>query len=543
MRLLKFNSVKISTLVTIIFSILEVLVSYVLSLLVVNSKEILIRNVLIVLGVNITNAFFLYLDQRCRFVANYYLTMDINSKIDTTISKKSYLDFMSKESGEHASLYINDVPKVLELMFEKYLSLISKGTMTICIIIALFKIHYSMVIIALISSVIMIVVPMLFQSTLSGYIIEVQHERENYLNKIRELMQGFSTFLENSAFSVFLKKSSIASHKYASCVIKVKSYAGLMSGVLTLVNFLTTTAALAILSVFVINGKVSSGSYLAVLGLLPNFGNSIMVFMADKTFYKSGKKLYEEKLSFIDKFSEYSNNIYQTPFFMSNHANYAYNENLVKKYDTDNRTTIEINDIQSKDICFDFNGKMVKINQNIHFENGKKYAIIGESGCGKTSLLKAIIGEINDYHGDIIINEKVKENNYILFSDISYVNQNPYLFNDTIKNNIQMNLSLTDQEVLDLMQAVKLEGLDLNYLITENGKNLSGGQKQRIALTRALARKKNVIIMDEATSSLDKPTTDFIENLILDMNIMVIMISHHLSVQIIQRLDKVIEII
>jgi hypothetical protein len=69
MRLLKFNSVKISTLVTIIFSILEVLVSYVLSLLVVNSKEILIRNVLIVLGVNITNAFFLYLDQRCRFVA------------------------------------------------------------------------------------------------------------------------------------------------------------------------------------------------------------------------------------------------------------------------------------------------------------------------------------------------------------------------------------------------------------------------------------------------------------------------------------------
>lgn len=536
MKLLKFNSVKLSIIITIMYSMSQVLASYVLSLLVVDSKDALIRNILIILGVYMANALLLYLDQRCKYVANYYLTMDINSKIDRSISKKTYSDFMCKESGEHASLYVNDVPKVLELVFDKYISLISKGTMTVFIVIALFKIHYSMVIIALISLIVMTFVPMLFQSTLSSYIIKVQQERERYLNKTRELMQGFNTFLENTAFSVFLKKSRDASHKYASCVVKVKSFPGLMSGVLTLVNSLTTISALAILSFFVIKGKVSFGSYLAVLGLLPRFGDSVMEFMADKTFYKSGKELYQKKLGYIDELINY-NHTYEIPIFMSNNA---YNKDSIEK---DNEDIIEVSEIQSKDICFNFDGKMVRINQNIYFENGKKYAIFGESGCGKSSLLKAIIGEINDYHGDIMINGKVKEKNLILFYDIAYVNQNTYLFNDTIKDNIQMNLSLSDGEVLEIMKAVKLESLDLNYMITENGKNLSGGQKQRIALARAIARKKNVIIMDEATANLDKVTTSFIENFILDMDSMVIMISHHLSEEIKERLDGVVEII
>ncbi|MFD3158821.1 ABC transporter transmembrane domain-containing protein (plasmid) [Haloimpatiens sp. FM7330] len=177
--LLKFNSVKLATIVAIIFSALQVLASYVFSFLVVDSKEALIKNVFIILGIYISLAFFVYLDHRCKCVANYYLTMDINSRIDKAISKKLYSDFMSKESGEYASVYINDVPKVLELLFDKYLSLISKGTMAVFIIIALFKIHYLMVIIALVSSIVMIFVPKLFQSTLSNYTIKVQQKKEN----------------------------------------------------------------------------------------------------------------------------------------------------------------------------------------------------------------------------------------------------------------------------------------------------------------------------------------------------------------------------
>lgn len=129
-----------------------------------------------------------------------------------------------------------------------------------------------------------------------------------------------------------------------------------------------------------------------------------------------------------------------------------------------------------------------------------------------------------------------------MFYDIAYVSQNTYLFNDTIKNNIQMSLVLSDEAVFKLMKLVKLEDFDLNYMITENGKNLSGGQKQRIALARALARKRDIIIMDEATANLDYTTKNFIENLILDTNSMIIMVSHNLSDEIKQRLDEIINI-
>ncbi|MFD3158822.1 ATP-binding cassette domain-containing protein (plasmid) [Haloimpatiens sp. FM7330] len=358
------------------------------------------------------------------------------------------------------------------------------------------------------------------------------------MNKIRELMQGFSTFLENTAFPIFLKKSRDASHKYASYLVKSKSFTGIMSGVLTLINSLSTILALAILSVLVIEGKVNSGSYLVVIGLLPNFGSCVMEFMSHKAFYKSGKELYKEKLGFINNLID-NNNTYKMPFFMSNHA---YNIASTEKDNNENNDIVEVKEIETKDICFNFNGKIVKINQDSYFESGKKYGIIGESGCGKSSLLKAIVGEINNFDGNVIINGEMKDKSSILFYDIAYVNQNTYLFNDTIKNNIQMNLVLSDQEVSDLMQAVKLENLDLNYMITENGKNLSGGQKQRIALARALARKSNVIIMDEATANLDEITTNFIENFILDTDAMVIMISHHLSDEIKNRLDGIIKI-
>ncbi|GAA0122834.1 MAG: ATP-binding cassette domain-containing protein [Clostridium argentinense] len=178
----------------------------------------------------------------------------------------------------------------------------------------------------------------------------------------------------------------------------------------------------------------------------------------------------------------------------------------------------------------------------MYFKSGKKYAIIGESGCGKSSLLKAITGEFDNYSGNIIINGKIKNLDTLMFYDIAYVSQNTYLFNDTIKNNIQMSLVLSDEAVFKLMKLVKLEDFDLNYMITENGKNLSGGQKQRIALARALARKRDIIIMDEATANLDYTTKNFIENLILDTNSMIIMVSHNLSDEIKQRLDEIINI-
>lgn len=534
LKIFKFNSVKLASIVIILYSITQVLTSYILSWLVVDTKEELKKNVILILAIYIINALFFAADERCKAVANYYLKMSLNQKIDYAISKMSYSEFMKKESGEYTSLYVNDVPKILNLLFDKFLSLVSKATMALCILIALFQIHYFMAIIALISLFFMIIIPMIFQDRLSLYIIKSQSEKESFLNKIRELMQGFDTFLENSSFSVFIRKSGKASHEFAYSICKVDTFAGVMSAVLTVVNSFSTVLALAILSYMVIIGKVAPGAFLAVLGLMPSFGESVMQFMADKTFYKSGRALYKERLSFVYDVDNKTGGFF-SPFLFEEYR-------LVHSKENIKNTGNYIETISNKDLAIDFGDKIIEIEKNITFKDNKKYAVIGDSGCGKSSLLKAIIGEIDTYYGEIIINGKEKEKEGVLFNDIAYVNQNTYLFNDTVKNNIKLDGSLTRKEAIDLLKIVHLYELDPDYMIKENGKNLSGGQRQRIALARALARDKNILIMDEATTNLDKETTRFIEDFVLGLEGMVVMVTHHLTETTAEKLDEVINI-
>ena len=212
----------------------------------------------------------------------------------------------------------------------------------------------------------------------------------------------------------------------------------------------------------------------------------------------------------------------------------TFNKFLSNSFDTD------IKEIRVNNLSINFKRKLTF--PNIVFEYGKKYAIEGESGSGKSSLLKAILGELNNYDGEILINGIAKNKDDNLFNKISYMNQETYLFNDTVKNNVDFNKELTDDEVNELLKNVGLKNIDANTHLTDNGKNLSGGQRQRLALIRALVRKKDILILDEATANLDKETEKIIEDLALKQSKTLIMITHRLTDEVTNRLDKVINI-
>lgn len=428
MKILKYNSVKFAFIITVLHAITEVIPAYLFTFLVVDSYNELIQIVSIILLVYIINAILLQLRLRSSAVANYYLSMNLNQKISKHFSNKSYCEFMKKNSGEHASLYVNDVPKIINLIFDKSISLISKIVVAICAFIALLKIHYTMIFVALISILILFITPIIFEKKLSQYIIQGQEAKQKFLNEIRELLQGFAVFLENHAFSCFLKKSSQASYEYANSICHVDIFAGIMSAVLTFVNSILTLTALTVIAYLVYVGKVSSGAFLAILSLMPSFCQGIMEFMSEKTFYKSGLELYNKKLAYIDT-NNSNNKIYTRALFKKNFKNIDYN--IYYESENEKILTIEIKDLQVK-----YNEKILKFPDNIRFDNNKKYAIIGPSGSGKSTLLKVIIGEINDYNGNIFINDKIKDKNKTLFNNIAYFNQNTYLFNDTLKNNI-----------------------------------------------------------------------------------------------------------
>ena len=177
---------------------------------------------------------------------------------------------------------------------------------------------------------------------------------------------------------------------------------------------------------------------------------------------------------------------------------------------------------------------------NLEFLGGKMTSLVGHSGSGKSTILNLIPRFYDPQSGDIKIDEQsiFKSKIKSLRKNISLVSQETTLFDDTIMNNIRYaKLDATDEEVLN---AAKLSYCDefinnlpekYETLIGENGVRLSGGEKQRISIARAMMKQSPIILLDEATSSLDADTESKIQNAlkILTENKTTIVIAHRLS--------------
>ena len=177
---------------------------------------------------------------------------------------------------------------------------------------------------------------------------------------------------------------------------------------------------------------------------------------------------------------------------------------------------------------------------NLNFDGGKMTSLVGHSGAGKSTILNLIPRFYDSIDGDITIDGQSIYDIKIqsLRNNISLVSQETTLFDDTIKNNIKYaNLNASDQQIYE---AAKLSYCDefinklpdrYETLIGEDGVRLSGGEKQRISIARAMLKKSSIILLDEATSSLDSETETKIQNAIkiLTKNKTTIVIAHRLS--------------
>ena len=215
---------------------------------------------------------------------------------------------------------------------------------------------------------------------------------------------------------------------------------------------------------------------------------------------------------------------------------------LIKNIENAKEINIQNGDIKFKDILFSYkesDGDVLK-KVNLEFEGGKMTSLVGHSGSGKSTILNLIPRFYDSKSGDISIDNQSIYNVTLesLRKNISLVSQETTLFDDTIKNNIKYaNLDASDEEVFE---AAKLSHCDefidnlpekYETLIGEDGVRLSGGEKQRISIARAMLKKSSIILLDEATSSLDSETEMKIQDAlkILTKDKTTIVIAHRLS--------------
>ena len=218
------------------------------------------------------------------------------------------------------------------------------------------------------------------------------------------------------------------------------------------------------------------------------------------------------------------------------------NKNKIIENENDKILNLTKGNIKFVDVNFGYNEDQSQTLQsiNLNLSGGKMTSLVGHSGAGKSTILNLIPRFYDPNSGDILIDDQSIYHSTIssLRKNISLVTQDTTLFDDTIKNNIAYaNLNASDEEIKEVAKLSFahdfINNLPNKYdtLIGENGVRLSGGEKQRLSIARAMLKKSQIILLDEATSSLDAETENKIQKAItyLTKNRTTIVIAHRLS--------------
>lgn len=331
---------------------------------------------------------------------------------------------------------------------------------------------------------------------------------EGYTTYIKEVLSAFhiikSNNLNDKVKKDFYDRSNSIQQK-GYLIDKIHTY------IISVQNFamiISLFGLLGITSYMAIKGSITLGGVILIINNMEKIMMPIMNLGEWLPKILSTKKLFEK----IDETLENQNNYEETiDLYRFKHS------------------------IEFKDVSFGYENEDVLNGVDISFKKGGKYLVIGPSGGGKSTLLKLLRKYFHPDNGKILIDGKdirdVTKASY--FKHISNVEQQVFLFEDTLKNNITLYKDYTGEEIntaierAGLSDFVKSLPQGLDTIIYDNGKNVSGGEKSRIAIARGLLQKADIIFLDEAFASLDSEIAKEIENTILNLeNITVVNVSH-----------------
>ena len=425
----------------------------------------------------------------------------------------------NKHSGNYISNINFDVNQITRMLADAYLSIFKDGLTLIGLLFVMFYQNWKLSLIA----IIMIPLASLTAKVLGKRMEKIStqaQEKSGDLNrylidlfknhKIIKIFQR-ETFEKNRS-EIFVNDLKEKSAKIAAVYIRSTPIMEILTGIM-----------IAILIFY--SGKLILSEEIGINNFFSFLAAMMLAYQPVKTLTKvniaigQGLAAAERIIPIIDIENEIQTNLKSKDLILSNgniifkKVNFAYKSNLENK---------------------------VLKNIDIEFKGGKMTAIVGLSGSGKSTLLNMIprIYLPNDGSIEIDNQDISKINLSSLRKEISIVDQNTTLFDDTVINNIKYaKPEATDEEVKEASKLAMcsefIDNLESGYntLIGENGVKLSGGEKQRLSIARAFLKKSNIILLDEATSSLDSETEEKIQKALTELvyNKTTIVIAHRLS--------------
>ena len=460
------------------------------------------------------------------YVMSSYIKNTVNylrCDIFTKILNKDMKDFSLDNSGKYISILYNDIKIIEDSILNNIFLVISSFISFIISLLFLFSISPSIVIFIVIFGILGFVIPNALSKKLIIEKNNYSHNLEEITSVTKDLFSGFEVI---KGFNIGSKINTIFKNS-SNTVESTKKKCSILESIIK--GFSLSFSVTVYLGVLILGGylmykgEISVGTAIIIIQLSTHIvgpvKTSISLINQIKSVSLIADKIDEILYDSCEDIEEIS----------------------LPKFE---------NSIEVKNLDFSYtNDRKALNNINLTFEKNKKYAIVGESGCGKSTLIKLIMRYYKDYNGDILIDNKdihkIFSND--LYKNMSMIQQNVFMFDDSIKENIKLFANYSDEEVLSICDRSGLSNLisrlpnGINSLVGENGNKLSGGEKQRIAIARSLINNTKILILDESTSALDNETAYNLESSLLSINdLTLIVVTHKLIKNILLNYDEII---
>ena len=444
------------------------------------------------------------------------------NKVFQSILDRDYRDFSKEKSGKFISVLTENMKKIEQDYLHQYFNISKNLSLMIFSLLAMFIGNWYLTLLVIIASII----PMMISGVIGQNSAYLQKSAmiadQKYLAKVKDILAGFLVIKSFNVKEAIRQDYRNESEKLDEIYFMKGKFDVLAKVISQLSGMIVFLVAFGGGMYLVFNGHTTIGSVTAIVQLV----NFVVMPLNEVGM---GISKFREGQATLDAFEVKDVTELQT--------------GVTKEYFDDV--------ISFSNIDFSYPNTEEKIfnHLSLKVQKGEKIAIVGMSGSGKSTLLNLLLRFYDVTSGHISIdNQDIQViSAESLYNLMTIVQQDVYIFDDTLRANITLNQSFTDEEIKKAVQQSGLESyvleneLGLQALCGENGSNLSGGQKQRLSIARALIRKTPILLLDEATSSLDNQVTTEIESSILDIqNLTALVVTHKLNENILKKYDRIL---
>ena len=444
------------------------------------------------------------------------------NKVFKSILDRDYREFSKEKSGKFISILTENMKKIEQDYLHQYFNISKNISLMIFSLVAMFIGNWFLTLLVIIASII----PMMISGFIGQKSASLQNSSmiadQKYLAKVKDILAGFlviKSFNVKEAIGQDYKNESEKLDEIYFIKGKFDVLSNVISQLSGMIVFLVAFGG-GMYRVF--GGHTTIGSVTAIVQLV----NFVVMPLNE---IGMGMSKFREGQATLNSFEVKDVIELQT--------------GKTKEYFDDV--------ISFSNVDFSYPNAEEKIfnNLSLQIKKGEKIAIVGMSGSGKSTLLNLLLRFYDVTSGCISIDNQDLQaiSAESLYNLMTIVQQDVYIFDDTLKANITLSQSFTEDDIKKAVQQSGLESylleneLGLQTLCGENGSNLSGGERQRLSIARALIRKTPILLLDEATSSLDNKVTTEIENSILEIqDLTVLIVTHKLNKSMLKKYNRIL---